>query len=135
MAQLRDTHAPSSAGQPAVALLCPEPRWRRILALVLEADGLAVLDWPVSGSPPDPTPAVIVADLDSLGWDAAQAIGRLAEVRLGAEIPLLLISVYPHPLEQLDHGRQVASLQPPFRWREFTRRVRCLLRASPTHPV
>ena len=112
MAQLRN-------GPASVALLCPEPRLRRILALALEADGLLVCDWP------HPTLSVVVADLDSLGWDAEEALRRL-----GAETPMLLISVYPQQLDDLNDGRAVAALQPPFRWREFTRRVRCLLRAT-----
>jgi hypothetical protein len=107
MAQLPD-------GPASVALLCPEPRLRRILALALEADGLLVCDWP------HPTPSVVVADLDSLGWDAEEALRRL-----GAETPMLLISVYP---QHLHHLKNAASLQPPFRWRELTGGVRCLLR-------
>jgi hypothetical protein len=96
-----------------------------VLALALEADGLAVLDWPRNVARPVSRPAILVVDLDSLGWDPAQAIDRL-----GGDSPLLLISVYPQQLDGLTKGRQVASLQPPFRWREFSCRVRCLLRAS-----
>jgi DNA-binding response OmpR family regulator len=114
-----------SAGRPRVALACPEPRWRRVLALALQADGLLVCDWPPSGQASDANPSVVVADLDSLGWDAAEAVGRL-----GVHAPVLLISVYPQQLDHLNSGRLVAALQPPFRWREFTGRVRCLLRAS-----
>jgi hypothetical protein len=120
MAQLRD-------GPATVALLCPEPRLRRILALALETDGLLVSDWPLSGQGSDSSPRAVVADLDSLGWDAADAVGRL-----GVDTPVLLISVYPLQLDGLTNGRRVAALQPPFRWREFSRRVRCLLLASRT---
>jgi hypothetical protein len=108
MAQLGDA--------PTVALVCPAPRWRRILALGLEADGLLVVDWP------DPTSAVVVADLDSLGCDATAAMALL-----GGDTPMLLISVYPQQLDQLNAHRPVAALQPPFRWRELTRCVRSLL--------
>jgi DNA-binding response OmpR family regulator len=129
MAHLGDAPAGSSERRPTVALVCPAPRWRRILALALEADGLLVCDWTVAAQPSASSPGVIVADLDSLGCDAAEAIGRL-----GGDTPVLLISVYPQQLDQLNNGRrpQVAALQPPFRWRELTRRVRCLLRASRT---
>ena len=122
MAQLRDAPVLSSERPPRVALLCPAPRWRRILALALEADGLRVVDWP-----PDATPSLIIANLDSLGCDAAEAIGQL-----GGDIPVLMISVYPLQLDQLNNARRVAALQPPFRWRDLTRQVRCLLRASRT---
>jgi hypothetical protein len=124
MAQLRDGGTLCSVEQPTVALLCPEPRLRRILALALEMDGLLVCDWPPSGQGSDSKPRVVVADLDSLGWDATEAVGRL-----GVETPLLLISVYPQQLDGLSNGRSIAALQPPFRWRDFPRRVRCLLRA------
>jgi hypothetical protein len=127
MAHLRDTRARSSLERDTVALLCPEPRLRRILALALEADGLLVCDWPLSGQVSDSSPGAVVADLDSLGWDAAEAIGRL-----GIETPMLLISVYPQQLDGLKNLRPVAALQPPFRWRDFSRRVRCLLRTSRT---
>ena len=115
----------SSAEQPCVALLCPEPRLRRILALALQTEGLLVCHWPVSGQASELSPGVVVADLDSLGWDATEAVHRL-----GLQTPLLLISVYPQQLDGLKNGRSVAALQPPFRWRDFPRRVRCLLRAT-----
>lgn len=118
---------PHDAERVTVALLCPEPRWRRILALVLEADGLRVCDWPVSARASETTPGVVVVDLDSLGLDAAHAVRQL-----GGDTPVLLISVYPQQLDHLNNGRRVAALQPPFRWRELTRRVRCLLRANRT---
>jgi hypothetical protein len=113
--------ARSSPERLTVALLCPEPRWRRVLSLVLEAEGLAVLDWPAKAAPPPSS--IVVVDLDSLGWGPAEAIGRL-----GGETPMLLLSVYPQHLD-LSNGRPLALLQPPFRWREFRHRVRCLLRA------
>ena len=126
MAQ-RDAPARSSARRPIVALVCPAPRWRRILALILEADGLRVVDWPRPTTPSDSPPSLIIADLDSLGCNAAEAIARI-----GGDAPLLLISVYPQQLDQLNNGRRVAALEPPFRWRELTRRVQCLLRVSRT---
>jgi hypothetical protein len=125
MTQLRDSGALSSAERPCVALLCPEPRLRRILALALETDGLLVCDCPLPGQPSESDAAVVVADLDSLGWDATEAVRRL-----GVATPLLLISVYPQHLDDVNTGRFVAALQPPFRWRDFSWRVRCLLRAA-----
>jgi DNA-binding response OmpR family regulator len=111
--------------RPKVALLCPEPRLRRVLTLALEADGLDVLGWPDPNSSLAETPAIVIADLDSLGWDPISAIHRLLNVRIAYTTPLLLISVYPHVLENV--GRTVRLLQPPFAWDELTRRVRCLL--------
>ena len=125
MAEVAESGTLSSAERARVALLCPEPRLRRILALALEADGLLVCDWTLSGGASDSKPCVVVVDLDSLGWNAREAVSRL-----GLETPLLLISVYPQQLDHLPNGRAVAGLQPPFRWRDFPRRVRCLLRAT-----
>lgn len=117
-----------------VALVCPEPRLRRMLSLMLGSDGLAVFDW-VPGSPLASSPALLVTDLDSLGWDAAIALGRLTEAGVSEMVPIVSISIYPQDQENSGIGGRVSFLQPPFTSLALSRLVRSLLvRALPCAP-
>ena len=121
------TRARDATARPTVALACPEPRLRRILGLSLEAVGLAIVDWRCPSRPPASPPCVVVADLDSLGWDPTTALQRLAEAGLDPATPALLISVYPYEPDGLARGRRLAVLQPPFSSHELTNRVHALI--------
>ena len=110
-----------------IALLCPALRLRRIVRLVLEAAGYPVVDWDDPTRPPRRVPAAVVADLDSLGWVASEAPGRLSAAGIAPATPVLLISVYPH----LPNG--LAYLQPPFGPDELVARVRGLLPSGGAH--
>jgi DNA-binding response OmpR family regulator len=132
------TRAWDSTARPSVALLCPEPRLRRILGLSLEAAGLAIIDRPWPSSPLATPPSVVVADLDGLGWDLMTTLQHLANARLDDATPALLVSVYPYEADGLGSGRPLDVLQPPFSSQELTRRVHALLRraaAEPPRPI
>jgi hypothetical protein len=128
------TGARDGAARPRVALLCPEPRLRRILGLSLGAAGLAIIDWPCPGRPLAAPPSVVVADLDSLGWDPTTANQHLADARLDDATPALLVSVYPYEADGLGSGRPLDLLQPPFSARELARRVHALARGAAAGP-
>jgi DNA-binding response OmpR family regulator len=128
------TRARDRTAEASVGLLCPEPRLRRILGLSLETAGLAIIDWPCPSSPLATPPSVVVADLDSLGWDPVTALERLADACLDNATPALLVSVYPYEADGLGRGRPLHVLQPPFSSQELLRRVHALLRRSGAEP-
>jgi hypothetical protein len=110
-----------------VALLCPEPRLRRILRLALDADGFAVSE------SPDPSVRLVspvlavVADLDSLRWSWRTVTRRLVELGAESSIPLLLISVVPIEPDHVGPNWLLDTLQPPFAPGTFIGRLRGLL--------
>jgi DNA-binding response OmpR family regulator len=107
-----------------VALVCGEPRLRRILRLALEAGGYGVRDY---RAPRDvPVSSVVVAavvDLDSLR--PYQSADGLPDT-----MPALLISVYPAEAEERLRPGPADYLQPPFRADELISRVGRLLGAT-----
>src|SRR5262249_31383113 len=78
-----------------VALVCGEPRLRRILRLALESGGYRVLDYadrttPLAGA----EPVAAVVDVDSLGR-CPGAASRLGARGAPDRLPALFISIYP----------------------------------------
>jgi FixJ family two-component response regulator len=120
----------STAARPAVALVCGEPRLRRLLRLALEAGGYTVRDYPGLRDLAAPgTVAAAVVDLDSL---RPRLVGRALHLRppcLPETLPTVLISVYPAEVERPRAG-PTDYLQPPFPADEIVRRVERLLRAA-----
>lgn len=112
---------------PVVAVLCPEPRLRRILRLALQADGRVVVEWRAGLAPSGPPVALLVADLDSLRWPARCAIARLRQLGVAERTAVLLISVYPPDEGQFEGRGLLDYLQPPFGPRELAERAARLL--------
>ena len=110
-----------------VAVLCPEPRLRRILRLALEADGYLVVEWSAGAAPAAPPAALVVADLDSLRWPARCALARLRRLGVAEQTAVLLISVYPPEDAQVEGPGLLDYLQPPFGPRELAARAGWLL--------
>jgi DNA-binding response OmpR family regulator len=122
-----------TAARPAVALVCGEPRLRRILHLALERDGYAVLDYadgPWAG--PGLAPVAAVVDLDSLPLCPA-AVDQLGAHGALAGLPVLFISVYPAEPERLALDAPSDYLQPPFPADEVVVRLAALL-SKPGQP-
>ena len=123
-------HGGQPAGGPLVALLCPEPRLRRILRLALETEGYRPLEWSDASRPAGPAVDLVVVDLDSLGWRPPAAFVALRAGGLDDRTALLLISVYPAEAERAGYVGPLEYLQPPFAPGEFVARVGRLLQRS-----
>ena len=121
------TAARPQTGQSGVALLCPEPRLRRILRLALVADDQDVVEWDADDETPRPGVSAIVADLDSLCLDVEALVDRLKGRGIAEGAALLLISIYPLELAGLAWSGPADSLQPPFSPQTLASRVRQLL--------
>ena len=78
-----------------VAVLCAQDRLRTILRLSLQADDHDVVEWNHRSVPDDPSVAVIVIDLDSLGHDVPGMLDLLDTWGVDESTSLLFISVYP----------------------------------------
>jgi hypothetical protein len=114
-----------------VALVCREPRLRRILRLALEAGGYAVRDCPgLHALPTLGAVAAAVVDLDSLRPRPVSFDAYLRPSGLPARLPALLISVYPAEVGTRPHPVPTDYLQPPFPSDEIASRVERLLRAA-----
>jgi DNA-binding response OmpR family regulator len=124
----------STGGRPAVALVCGEPRLRRLLRLALERDGYVVLDY-ADGRWPGPglAPAAAVVDLDSLGR-CLTAVEQFGVLGAPGGLPTLFISVYPAEPERLAHNAPCDYLQPPFPTDEVGVRLTALLRQPGESP-
>jgi DNA-binding response OmpR family regulator len=116
-------------GGPLIALLCPEPRLRRILRLALESHGYRLVEWSGISRQVEPVDA-IVADLDGLGWRPPAALAALRAAGLANPPALLFISVYPPEAGETGDAGSLAYLQPPFSPREFLARVGQLLQRA-----
>jgi hypothetical protein len=114
---------------PLVALLCPEPRLRRILRLALESDGYRLVEW--NAISPAVAVEALVVDLDGLGWRPPAALAALGAAGLTDPPALLLISVYPAEAGAARGARPLEYLQPPFSPREFVTRLGRLLERAP----
>jgi hypothetical protein len=121
----------SDADQPIVALLCPQPRLRRILRLALLADDQRVVEWSLDDPTPAASGAAVVADLDSLGLDVVELHEALRGRGIAEGVALLLISVYPLEPAGLDWAGPTNTLQPPFSPQVLAERVRRLLDRVP----
>ncbi len=120
--QLALTHQP-------VALVCGEPRLRRILRLALEAGGYAVRDCQQLRELPAPGElAAAVVDLDSLRPRPVAPGASLRACGVPDGVPALFISVYPAEPEDWPRHGLADYLQPPFPTDEVARRVERLLR-------
>jgi hypothetical protein len=109
-----------------IALLCPEARLRRLLRLALLADGYDVLEWERAAPLPGSTRA-IVADLDSLRLRRDSALAALQVGGVAADIPIVLISIYPPEAARSESERRLVYLQPPFAPSELSGRLAALL--------
>ena len=118
-----------------VAVLCPQPRLRRLLRLSLVADGYDVVEWSSANRPKDRCIDGIVADLDSLRQAAQGVLTLLGEWCIARTTPLLFISVYPLELQSLCHDGPYDGLQPPFPPEELADRVRHLFERAPSEPA
>ena len=110
-----------------VALVCGEPRLRRLLRLALEAGGYLVLDGAEEATWLAETNAIAaVVDLDSLRR-CARTTARLGPWGAPDRLPALFISVYPAaPVDDRRAG-PTDYLQPPFPPDELVRRLSRLL--------
>ena len=119
----------------AVAVLCAQPRLRRILRLSLEGDECVVVEWDHRCGSPDPDVAVVVVDLDSLGQDAPGALDLLGGWGVDDATPVLFISVYPFDAPTLQRAELYDALQPPFSPDVLVDRVLRLLQRSTRSPI
>jgi DNA-binding response OmpR family regulator len=117
----------------SVLLVCPELRLRRMLDLMLVADGYEVVTWP-GGGPLARAPGAIVVDLDGLHCRPPTAVALLRAGGVDTARPLLLISVYPPEGAPLDRVGPLDYLQPPFSPRELSERLTRLLRPAEPDP-
>jgi DNA-binding response OmpR family regulator len=114
-----------------VALVCGEPRLRRLLRLALEAGGYAVRDCPRPRDLPPPSElAAVVVDLDSLRPRLLASLAHLRAHGLPDTLPALCISVYPVEPDEGARPGPTDYLQPPFPADEVARRVARLLAAA-----
>ncbi|HLH26720.1 MAG TPA: hypothetical protein VK066_29705 [Chloroflexota bacterium] len=127
------TSQQAGAARPAVALVCGEPRLRRILRLALEREGYAVLDYADGAwAGPAPAPVAAVVDLDSL-WLCPTAVEQLGAHGAPDGLPALFISVYPAEPERLARNAPSDYLQPPFPADDVAVRLAALL-SQPGEP-
>lgn len=114
----------------SVALVCGEPRLRRILRLSLEGGGYLVLDYADNTcARAGPEPVAVVIDLDSL-YRCPRAAARIGARGALDRLPALFVSIYPAvPGDELWQG-PTDYLQPPFAADELLRRLERLLPAS-----
>ncbi len=114
-----------------VAVVCGEPRLRRMLRLSLEAEKYGVRE---CNDLADLTTAgdlwAAVVDLDSLGLSPRDAARRIAASGAPLAVPLLFISIYPHEPESFPPRRPTDCLQPPFPAGELVCRLRRLRAAA-----
>jgi DNA-binding NtrC family response regulator len=114
-----------------VALVCGEPRLRRILRLALEAGGYNVRECPrLRDLPASGTVAAAVVDLDSLRPRPVALDPYLHIAGLPETLPALLISVYPPEAVERPRPGPTDYLQPPFPADEIAARVERLIRAA-----
>ncbi len=116
-------------GGPLIALLCPEPRLRRILRLALESDGYRLVEWSGLGRQVGAVDALVV-DLDGLSWRPPALWAALGAAGLANRPALLLISIYPIEAGEAGEAGPLEYLQPPFSPREFLARVGQLLQEA-----
>ncbi len=113
-----------------VALVCGEPRLRRILRLALEVGGYVVLDYADDATAPAGSePAALVIDLDSLHW-CPGAVARMGARGALDRLPAVCISIYPTAPEDERRQGPTEYLQPPFPADELVSRLRRLLTTS-----
>lgn len=113
-----------------IALLCPRSRLRRLLHVSLQTDGYEIVEWDVESRPNDAHAAVVVADLDSLALDVPQLLALLRAWDVPDLAALLVISVYPLDLHELDRRGPYDALQPPFSPDELASHVRHVLQRT-----
>jgi two-component system KDP operon response regulator KdpE len=117
-----------------IAVLCPQPRLRRLLRVSLLADGYEVVEWSTASRPKNPGVDAVVADLDSLRQEAQDVLTLLREWCVAEATALLFISVYPLELRSLRHGGPYDELQPPYPPDELSDRIRRLLERTGSGP-
>jgi DNA-binding response OmpR family regulator len=114
-----------------IALVCAEPRLRRILRLALEIGGYTVRDCPHLWDLPALGAVVAaVVDLDSLRPLPIALGPQPREYGLPDALPTIFISVYPAEVAEQPRSGPTDYLQPPFPADEIASRVGRLLRAS-----
>jgi hypothetical protein len=131
----RDAASDAGPIRGAVAVLCAQPRFSRLLRLSLEGDERQVVEWDHQQGPPDPHAAVVVVDLDSLGLHAPGALDLLAGWGVDDATPVLFISVYPFDAPALHRAGPYDALQPPFSPIVLGNRVLELLQRSTSKPA
>ncbi|HZS02256.1 MAG TPA: hypothetical protein VFE37_26300 [Chloroflexota bacterium] len=128
------TATPPAPAPPLVALVCGEPRLRRLLQLALEAGGYAVRDCPRPRDLPAASElAALVVDLDSLRPRLRPPLAHLRAHGLPDAVPALCISVYPAEPEEMPRAGPTDYLEPPFPAGEVARRVGRLLGEAVSH--